>query len=161
MHKRLSLFSATAALLWLVSPAGAQASKSVLAPLVPQVAAVVKKAQPITSFGFYRDIFLAQYRTENYTIQPPARAGHKARAYEELGPVKGGFYLELEVVKGHSRAVRATPPNRQEPWTTVTSYYPLSGGHRMIVMTWEAGLGAPHGLAQRVRQVLLANGPRL
>ena len=141
---------------WLaLSAAGTQAAPpSVLAPVAARVKAVVRQAQPRTSFGSYRDILIGQYRTTNYLIHQPGAEGRKLPPYQELGPMPGGFYLQLAVGRsGGDTAVRTTQPTNEKPWTTVTSFYPLSRG-RTIVMTWEAAPGAPRGVAARVSRVL-------
>ena len=143
-----------ALLLLLAGAASAQAPKSVLEPVVPRVKAVVRQAQPRASFGASGDFFLGQFHTVNYTIQPRDGAGHKLPSHQELGPMRGGFYLQLQVIPGTVNAPpQTTPFSAARPWDTVTTYYPLPAG-RTIVMTWEAAHGAPKGLAAKVGQLL-------
>ncbi len=144
------------ALTLLAGTAGAATTQapSLLAPITPRIKAVVRQAQPRASFGAFRDILIGQYRTTNYVIQLRGPDGRKQPAFQELGPLHGGFYLQLEVRRGvRGTAAHVTPPNSQSPWTTVTSFYRLPGG-RAIVMTWEAAPGAPRGVAAKVGHIL-------
>ena len=142
--------------MFLSALAGAWAApKSLLAPVAPRIVAAVRQVQPNASFGFYRDILIGQYRTDNYTIKPPAVRGHKPCPYQELGPRRGGFYLQVEVKPRHGQATHVTPPDGQRPWTTVTSFYPVAAGGQAIMMTWEAGPGAPRGLAEKIAHILM------
>ena len=149
--------SAVALLALIVGTAAAQKPpKSVLLPVVPHVKAVVRQVQPQASFGSGHDILIGQYRTANYTIHPRDKVGRKLPPYLELGPLHGGFYLQLIVANRPMQAApQTTPPTEDRPWTTVLSFYRLPQG-RTIVMTWEAAPGAPRGLAARVAQVLSA-----
>ena len=143
-----------APLIVIASAATAQTPPSVLAPVVPRVKAAVRQVQPRASFGVFGDILIGQYHTVNYTIRPRDKNGNKLPPYQELGPMRHGFYLQLQVVdQSGDGAAQTTPPTSQRPWTTVTSFYHLPQG-KMIVMTWEAAPGAPHGVAARVGQVL-------
>ena len=128
--------------------------QDLLAPVVPQVKAVVRKAQPRASFALGPEMLIGQFHAANTLIHPHDQAGHELPSYLELGPHRGGFLLQISVTNTPTTThTQVTPTTRERPWTTVTSFYPVSDG-RTLVMTWEAAPGAPHGLGLKVGQVL-------
>lgn len=163
MHKRLCPAAGALALLSFGSGAAAAASPpSLLAPVVPRIKAAVRQAQPLASFGYARDILIGQFHTGNFLMHPHAPEGApKPSPYPEMGPLAGGFYMQLYVARsGGSTALQVKQPTPEQPWTTVTSFYRLPHG-RVIVMLWEATPGAPRGVAAKVGRILSTYSARL
>lgn len=128
--------------------------QSLLAPVVPRVKAVVTQAQPRASFALGPNILIGQYHAANTLIHPHDPAGRELPPYLELAPHHGGFLLQIAAISGPVPAqTQTTPPTKERPWATVTSFYRAPDG-RTLVMTWEAAPGAPQGLGLKVGQVL-------
>jgi hypothetical protein len=153
----VKLLTASAGLALLCTLKAQAASPSVLTPQFEhQVRALVHKTQPRATFATAPDILIGQYRTENQEFQTRGPDGSRLPPVIELGPLAGGFYLQLDAEKSAGQGtVQYTAPSKNQPWTTVVSTYPVAHTGQTIIMTWEAASGAPPHLFSQLRGALL------